>query len=184
MMMKTRRAAGGLVSRRAFVTLACAIAWMACAVTHASAATYTCTAQCDASAATTSQCGSGNVLSASTACSASHTTYEGCTATVCDAACASATTTTVETVTYESKTYKCFNTDNKMHGGGTGEANAIEQSVSMNCGPGAHAMGAMYMAGATHPACDNWSNVASPAGAHASATAVFAVAAAGALMLA
>lgn len=182
MMMKTRRAAGGLVSRRAFVTLACAIAWMACAVTHASAATYTCTAQCDASAATTSQCGSGNVLSASTACSASHTTYEGCTATVCDAACASATTTTVETVTYESKTYKCFNKENSMH---MMQANAIEQSVSMNCGPGSHAMTengmTMYMAGATHMACD-WT--ISPAGAHASATAVFAVAAAGALMLA
>ena len=178
-MMKTRRAAGG--SRRAFVTLACAIAWMACAVTHASAATYTCTAQCDSSAATTSQCGSGNVLSASTACSAAHTTYEGCTATVCNAACASATTDKVETVTYSSKTYKCFNATNYMH---MSNADAIEQSVSKNCGPGSHQMGSMYMAGAMHTTCDNWSNAASPAGASASATAVFAVAAACALMLA
>jgi len=178
-MISTRGAARG--SRRAFVTLACAIAWMACAVTHASAATYTCTAQCGS--ATTSQCGSGNMLSASTACSASHTTYEGCTATVCDAACASATTTTVETVTYLSKSYKCFNTANTMH---MMQTNADEQSVSMNCGPGSHAMGTptMYMAGAMHTTCDNWSNAASPAGAHASATAIFAVAAACALMLA
>ena len=179
MMMKTRRAAGGLVSRRAFVTLACAIAWMACAVTHASAATYTCTAQCGG--ATTSQCGSENLLSASTTCSAS-ATYEGCTATVCNAACASATADEVEQVTYQSKTYKCFNKENSMH---MMQANAIEQSVSMNCGPGSHAMTengmTMYMAGATHMACD-WT--ISPAGAHASATAVFAVAAAGALMLA
>jgi hypothetical protein len=180
MMMNTRRATGGLGSRRAFVTLACAIAWMACAVTHASAATYTCTAQCGS--ATTSQCGSGNTLSLSTACSASHNTYEGCTATMCDAACATATEAKVETVTYESKSYKCFNKENSMH---MMPANAIEQSVSMNCGPGSHTMTengmTMYMAGANHTACD-WS--ISPAGAHASATAVFAVAAACALMLA
>jgi hypothetical protein len=119
---------------------------------------YACTAQCGS--ATTTQCGVAYKLSGSTACSATHATYEGCSDDVCDEVCAMGVTTPsltagAELVTSGTKSYNCWNVSQKMY---MMEAKAIEQSVAMNCGPGAHNMSGMWMIGSTHPACASWSN--------------------------
>ena len=150
-----------------------------------STSTFVCTAQCDANAPTTSQCGAGNVTNTAYACSAARTTYEGCSKTVCDEVCANvANPMTAEptAVTANGNTYHCFNaSDYKyMYTSGTASAaeqKAIEHSVAMNCDGSAHDMSSMsmYMSGATHAACSGWSNVVSSARA-ATTTAAIALA--------
>jgi len=150
-----------------------------------STSTFVCTAQCDANAPTTSQCGTGNVTNTAYACSATRTTYEGCSKTVCDEVCANvANPMTAEptAVTARGNTYHCFNaSDYKyMYTSGTesaAEQKAIEHSVAMNCDGSAHDMSSMsmYMSGATHAACSGWSNVVSSARA-ATTTAAIALA--------
>ena len=150
-----------------------------------STSTFVCTAQCDANAPTTSQCGAGNVTNTAFACSATRTTYEGCSKTVCDEVCANvANPMTAEptAVTARGNTYHCFNaSDYKyMYTSGTASAaeqKAIEHSVAMNCDGSAHDMSSMsmYMSGATHMACSGWSNVVSSARA-ATTTAAIALA--------
>ena len=150
-----------------------------------STSTFVCTAQCDANAPTTSQCGTGNVTNTAYACSATRTTYEGCSKTVCDEVCANvANPMTAEptAVTARGNAYHCFNaSDYKyMYTSGTesaAEQKAIEHSVAMNCDGSAHDMSSMsmYMSGATHAACSGWSNVVSSARA-ATTTAAFALA--------
>ena len=150
-----------------------------------STSTFVCTAQCDANAPTTSQCGAGNVTNTAYACSAARTTYEGCSKTVCDEVCANvANPMTAEptAVTARGNTYHCFNaSDYKyMYTSGTASAaeqKAIEHSVAMNCDGSAHDMSSMsmYMSGATHAACSGWSNVVSSARA-ATTTAAIALA--------
>ena len=150
-----------------------------------STSTFVCTAQCDANAPTTSQCGAGNVTNTAFACSATRTTYEGCSKTVCDEVCANvANPMTAEptAVTARGNTYHCFNaSDYKyMYTSGTASAaeqKAIEHSVAMNCDGSAHDMSSMsmYMSGAAHGACSGWSNVVSSARA-ATTTAAIALA--------
>ena len=157
----------------------------AMSVGSSSTSTFVCTAQCDANAPTTSQCGTGNVTNTAYACSATRTTYEGCSKTVCDEVCANvANPMTAEptAVTARGNTYHCFNaSDYKyMYTSGTASAaeqKAIEHSVAMNCDGSAHDMSSMYMymSGATHAACSGWSNVVSSARA-ATTTAAIALA--------
>ena len=150
-----------------------------------STSTFVCTAQCDANAPTTSQCGAGNVTNTAYACSATRTTYEGCSKTVCDEVCANVAnpmTSTPTAVTARGNNYNCFNASHYkyMYTSGTesaAEQKAIEHSVAMNCDASAHDMSSMsmYMSGATHAACSGWSNVVSSARA-ATTTAAFALA--------
>jgi hypothetical protein len=136
--------------------------------TTTTTSTFVCTAACAVAAPTTSQCGAENVTNAQFACSASRTTYEGCSKTLCDEVCANVPTPMTaepETVMSNGKEFHCFNaSDYKyMYMAGTkaaAEANAIEHSVAMNCDGGAHDMSSMnmFMSGTTHMACDNWSN--------------------------
>ena len=148
-----------------------------------STSTFVCTAQCDANAPTTSQCGIGHVTNTSYVCSATRTTYEGCSKTVCDEVCANvANPMTAEptAVTANGNTYHCFNASDYKYmytsgGAAAAEQKAIEHSVAMNCDGSAHAMSGMYMSGATHMACSGWSNVVSSARA-ATTTAAIALA--------
>ena len=152
-----------------------------------STSTFVCTAQCDSNAATTSQCGVGNVTNTAFACSATRTTYEGCSKTVCDEVCANVAnpmTATPTAVTAHGNSYNCFNASHYKYmyttttaSKSAAEQKAIEHSVAMNCDGSAHDMSSMsmYMSGATHMACSGWSNVVSSARA-ATTTAAIALA--------
>ena len=165
-MMKIRRGA----------TLACALACaLAYAATPAMAGKYACAGICTLTTSTT-QCGEGNILSKSTACTPSGG-YEGCTATKCDAVCKSVTKSIDSVVETDGKMFLCFDTSNVMQ---KTEAEATAQSVAMNCEKGAHQSGSEWMPGPTHGSCV----ATSSASTGASATMALATATAFAAMLA
>ena len=121
---------------------------LAALASTALAGQYACTAKCVGGAGGSTGCGAGYVLS--NACGSSDSTYEGCASAKCDAECANATG-----AMQAFGNFTCYNTSNVMK---MTAADATQQSVAMNCEPaGSHAMpamGGMFMAGATHPACD------------------------------
>ena len=118
---------------------------LAALASTAAAGQYACTATCVGGAGGSTGCGAGYVLS--NACGSSDSTYEGCASAKCDAECANATG-----AKQTFGVFTCYNTSNVMK---MTAADATQQSVAMNCEPaGSHAMGSMFMAGATHTACD------------------------------
>ena len=122
---------------------------LAALASTAAAGQYACTAKCVGGAGGSTGCGAGYVLS--NACGSSDSTYEGCASAKCDAECANATG-----AMQAFGNFTCYNTSNVMK---MTAADATQQSVAMNCEPaGSHAMPAMgssmFMAGATHTACD------------------------------
>ncbi|CAL57739.1 unnamed product [Ostreococcus tauri] len=119
---------------------------LAALASTALAGEYACTATCVGGAGGSTGCGAGYVLS--NACGSSDSTYEGCASAKCDAECANATGAKAIF-----GNFTCYNTSNVMK---MTAADATQQSVAMNCEPaGSHAMpGSMFMAGATHTACD------------------------------
>lgn len=118
---------------------------LAALASTALAGEYACTATCVGGAGGSTGCGAGYVLS--NACGSSDSTYEGCASAKCDAECANATGAKAIF-----GNFTCYNTTNVMK---MTAADATQQSVAMNCEPaGSHAMGSMFMAGATHTACD------------------------------
>ncbi|OUS45274.1 hypothetical protein BE221DRAFT_77044 [Ostreococcus tauri] len=120
---------------------------LAALASTALAGEYACTAACVGGAGGSTGCGAGYVLS--NACGSSDSTYEGCTSAKCDEKCATATG-----AKQTFGDFTCYNTSNVMK---TTAADATQQSVAMNCEPaGSHAMpgSSMFMAGATHTACD------------------------------
>lgn len=120
--------------------------------------TYSCTAYCSSTA---SACGAGNFTNATNSCAA-NAAYEGCASAACVDACAQVDVSAsgAANVTRGSTTYTCFNATKTMW---MSQALAIQQSVALNCGPGAHQMSSMWMQGSNMAACGHGTTTTSAA---------------------